>query len=145
MASWNSTVDGLGFEEVNQSGQTEIISGTNVYGTTGSFVNLNTTNIKSSNIEDTNGELRSNLIGSATTNVYGGFIQTGSLLTSAGSQGFIKLGTPYTSATSWYAVVSPCGSATGFEKWYLSGLRNASGVNFVGAASLRYDFIAVGL
>ena len=33
MASNNSTVDGMGFEEVNQASSTETISGTNIYGT----------------------------------------------------------------------------------------------------------------
>ena len=47
MASNVSTKDGLGFEEVNQDSDTELISGTNIYGTTGSF---GTTKVTTANI-----------------------------------------------------------------------------------------------
>lgn len=172
MASFNSTIDGMGFEEVNQASSTEIISGTNIYGTTGSFVTtkITTANVVTGNITtvvattgsavttrntninfigsctDTNtGRLKSNLIGSATTKVYGAYIQAGSFDTTAGSLGFINFGTPYTSATSYYVNAIPTGSITGYEKSYISGVRHISGVNFVGAAALRYDYIAVGI
>lgn len=134
MASNVSTVDGMGFEEVNQSSYTDMISGLS-----GCFTLLNTTTAYLDNKE-----LKSTLLGSETTNIWGGFIQAGSLLTSAGSVGFVKFGTPYTSATSYYVVATSCGSVASYEKSYISGARNASGVNFVGAASARYDWIAVG-
>lgn len=151
MASLNSTVDGMGFEEVNQESSTDLISGANVYGTTGSFTNtrITTANIATANItslSDANGALVSNIIGSATVQTYGGYIQAGSLLTSAGSVGFVKFGKPFTSATSYYVTTTPCGSSAGtFWPGYTSGLKHASGVNFVGAANLRYDFVAVGI
>ncbi len=157
MASNVSTVDGMGFEEVNQSSFTETISGTNIYASNsvttegvlaGSFLGnfaAITDIYGTGSIIDNRGRLRSSLLGSATTNVWGAFIQAGSLLTTTGNVGFVKFGTPFSSATSYYVTASPCGSATSFENWYISGTRNASGVNFVGAASLRYDWQAVGL
>ena len=150
MTSMNGTVDGMGFEEVNQATSTEIVSGTNVYGTTGSFVTakittVNTTTVNASTVTNSEGTLKSSLLGSATTKVYGAFIQAGSFDTSAGSVGFVKFGVPYSSATSYYVNATPTGSITGYEESYVSGTRNASGVNFVGAAALRYDWIAVGL
>lgn len=146
MASNVSTVDGMGFEEVNQSSYTDMVSGASGY-----FTNLNVTAISAGNVStigsfvEGSKRLQSTLLGSATTNVWGGFIQAGSLLTNSGSLGFVKFGTPYTSASSYYITAAPCGSAPGFEKWYISGVRHISGVNFIGAASTRYDWIAAGI
>lgn len=168
MASTNSTIDGMGFEEINQAGDMpanmwitgsviadSFVSGTTVYGTTGNFVTANATTgsiatlrntniVNVGSISDSDGRHRSSLLGSATSNVWGGFMQAGSFTTSAGSIGFIKLGTPYTSATSYYVNATATGSATGFGLSYVSGTRHISGVNFVGAAALRYDWVAIG-
>ena len=98
-------VDGLGFEEANQQvTSTVYISGTNVYGISGTFArdtitvadittaNITTTsggNIRGTNVvsvgsvADSLGKLQSVSLGSATTKVYGGIIQTGSGVTSA--------------------------------------------------------------
>ena len=83
MASNNSTIDGMGFEEVNQASSTEIISGTNIYGTniSGGQVRVEdlvvnddlTTNV----ISTGNGQVFSTSIGSGTA-VYGARIQAGS-------------------------------------------------------------------
>jgi hypothetical protein len=143
MASTNSTIDGMGFEEMNQLGIQEaniMIAGSVVAGELGSFAG----DLYGDNIYGTDGALKSALLGSATTNVWGGFIQAGSFETTTGSKGFIAFGTPYSSATSYYVNATATGSATGFEESYISGTRNISGVNFVGAAELRYDWIAVG-
>jgi hypothetical protein len=151
MVSNVSTADGLGFEEVNQATDTDLVSGANIYGTTGSFVNarITTANIATgtfTSLNDTNGALKSNILGSATSLTYGGYVQAGSILTTTGSIGFIKFGVPFTSATSYYVTATPCGSSAGtFWAGYTSGLKHASGVNFVGAANLRYDFVAVGI
>ena len=53
MAANNSTVDGMGFEEVNQDSYTETISGTNIYGTTGSFITARATTVNSTNVNST--------------------------------------------------------------------------------------------
>ena len=157
MASNVSTIDGLGFEEVNQASSTEIISGTNVYGTTGSFgtvkvttgniATVNTTTLSGTTIRvGGEGTLHSVQLGSATTQLYTGLVKAGSLNTSAGSVGFIKLGTAFAGgATGWYASITSTGSYTGFDQSYISGTRHTSGVNVVGAASTRYDWIAVGI
>ena len=145
MASFNSTVDGMGFEEMNQPEiqlSNIMIAGSIVAGELGSFAG----NLYGASINNGDGTLRSNLLGSATSQTWGGVIQTGSFSTNAGSIGFIKLGMPFPIAsTGYYAVATATGSATGIEKSYISGVRHTSGVNFIGAANLRYDFIAVGV
>lgn len=161
MASNVSTVDGMGFEEVNQLSFTDMVSGTSgcfmtIDADAADITNIATAGILASaiiggnisavgSVVDNKGRLQSSLLGSATTNVWGAYAQVGSLSTNTGSQGFIKFGTPYSSSTSYYVVTTACGSATGFEQSYISGLRNASGANFVGAASLRYDWVAFGI
>ena len=87
------TVDGLGFEEVNQAvTSTETISGNYVYGTTAvttaTLIATNisgTTAIRGTSFVNPNGTLQSVLLGSGTTNVFGGKLQVGSSVTSAGS------------------------------------------------------------
>jgi len=145
-------VDGLGGEELAPSGvQPNIYFHPYFVGSITSekeIVSLTSVNspvISGTTIVNGQGALRSILLGSATTNTFGGFVQAGSFTTTAGSQGTIVFGTPYTSATSYYVTTTSCGSATGFDKSYISGTRNASGCNFVGAASLRYDWIAAGI
>jgi hypothetical protein len=128
----NSTTDGMGFDRVNQEvTSTETISGTNVYGVVGTFATLS----------NADAEIIPSVIGSATSLTRGGFIQAGSTI---GSPGFIKFGTPY-SSTGYYVNAIPMGSITGFENYYVSGVKHASGVGFKSdAATLRYDWIAIG-
>lgn len=169
MTGTNATVDGMGFEEVEQlvtntsyalssyfSGAqarfdtvNSVITNADTIGTGGmsftTYISGNNIRLTGSYIDANTGRLRSVLLGSATTNVWGGFIQAGSFTTDAGSQGFVKFGTPYSSSSSYYVTVTPCGSSTTFEQSYISGTRNASGINFVGAASLRYDWLATGI
>lgn len=143
--------DGLGGEEVQISGLGTLYDegyvGAYFIGsvtTESNFSGLNvyaSNNIAGATISNTQGTLKSALVAST----YGGIVQAGSLLTTAGSQGFVAFGTPFSAATGWYVTLSPCGSATNFNGWYISGARNTSGVNVVGAASLRYDWQAVGL
>ena len=170
MASTNSTVDGMGFEEINQVQQqasnlwlTGSVRVNLAIGSTGSFVNgfvdtLTTvtstaattnattgslTNIRVTTPTTTEGILRSVQAGSPVA--YGGFVKAGSLETSAGSVGFVQFGTSFASKDGWYVNLTPCGSEQGISDWYLSGLRHASGINMVGAPALRYDWIAVGI
>ena len=117
------------------------ISGPLIFGTTGSYNSIRT----AGSVIDTQGRFISVLIGSATTNVWSGFIQTGSLTTSAGSVGFIKLGTSFAGGSNFYAVITPCGSEQGYTESYISGVKHTSGVNIIGGPSLRYDWIAIGI
>lgn len=148
--------DGLGGEEITTSGTTiqdlvqpyftgsitteSQISGANLYITDV----ISGAAIAGESLQNASGVLTSTLVGSATTNTWGAFVQTGSFDTGVGSTGFLKLGTPFATA-AWSATVTSTGSIAGYEESYTSGVKNASGVNFVGAASLRYDFIAAGL
>ena len=151
MASLNSTTDGMGFEEVNQASSTELISGTNVYGTnvygvTGSFVNISGTGFRvGGSIVDTTGRFKNVEVGSPVS--YSATVKAGSVLTSAGSSGFITFGLPF-STSAWYVNVTPGSLVTSeyaASGAYVSGLRNASGATFVGAPSMKYDWIAVGV
>ena len=159
-------VDGLGFEEVNQAvTSTETISGTNVYGISGTFArdtitvadivtaNITTTsggNIRGTNIitpgsfTDSLGKLQSVSLGSATTTVYGGIIQTGSGVTSAGSIGYVKLGVP-TSTATYYVGLTPrtFTAGAGSVVPFTSGTYSTSGVSFIGAAAANYDWIVI--
>ena len=137
------TYDGIPSTEIDSS----IFSGTTALFDNGSFAAglrpLNITAVGS--ITDSQGRLRSALLGSAITNVFGGWIQVGSAATSAGSVGFAAFGAP-TSNSVYYLQLSPRGFVAGggsvvpFE----SGTRSTSGVSFVGAASQTYSFLVVG-
>ena len=167
MASTNSTIDGMGFEEMGQVGSqtpSTWIAGSftaelgitthknlfatgSVYGTDAIVTKIDATigsltNLRVTTPTTTQGVLYSVQVGSPVS--YSGIVKTGSLITSAGSQGFVKFGTSFASANGWYVNLSPCGSIAGYEESYLSGLRHASGINMVGAADLRYDWIAIG-
>ena len=137
------TYDGIPSTEIDSTN----FSGTVALFQTGSFATgiraLDTVNTGS--ITDAQGRLRSTLLGSATTSVFGGWVQTGSAATSAGSVGFAAFGLP-TSDTVYYLQLTPRafvaggGSVVPFE----SGTRSTSGVSFVGAASQTYSFIVIG-
>lgn len=155
-----SLVDGLGGEEIGQTGSQpsdiwvtgSIITESHVFAT-GSIITAGNisgagdiwaTSGVFSNVGDVNGEVNSILLGSTTANVWGGVLQVGSFDTSAGSVGFVTLGTPFSSA-AYYVVVTPAESGAGYEEGYISGVKHVSGVNFVGGESSRYDWMAVGL
>lgn len=106
-----STVDGMGFDRVNQDvTDTEIISGTMVYAgsrvtspiISGTYVcaseTVYTEDVDASrDITNAEGELQSVVIGSTTTQVYGGIINVGSGTLGAGSNLAVKFGVTYTS------------------------------------------------
>ena len=86
-----STVDGMGFEEVNQQvTSTAIVSGTNIYATSGiqsiwySGTSIRATDtvegdtISGGDIRNAQGPIESVAIGSTTVQVFGGFINAGS-------------------------------------------------------------------
>jgi hypothetical protein len=144
--STNSTADGLGFDEVNQESYTKLISGTNIYGTTGSFVN-----ITSSNIASNEGALRSTSIDNA-SDVYGYKVKAGSLLMGNSVSGLVTFATPFASA-NWFMTLSartygdPQWSRTGSQglAYGTSGARANTGCWVVGGSTTVVDWIAVGL
>lgn len=77
------------------------------------------------------------------------WIQTGSLVTAAGSTGFVAFGTPMPS-TDYYVQLTPVNTGhnavaqAGSFLPYISGVRHVSGVNVIGGPAARYDYIAVG-
>lgn len=165
MTGTNSTVDGMGFDEVNQLvTSTEVVSGgtilgntitgatiggTNIAGTTVSGVTLSGGNTRLRNCVVTgsymnlNGTLQVVELGSPV--VYGATVKAGSVLTTAGSLGFITFGTSFSNST-WYCTLMPGSNiTTPGSAIYISGLRHASGAYFVGEPSMKYDWIAVGI
>jgi len=72
-------IDGMGGEEVNQDTdvQTETLSGTNVYGVSGTFNTVTSSNAELTDVSNDEGELQSVSVGSNTA-VYGAKIQAGS-------------------------------------------------------------------
>ncbi len=119
--------DGLGFEEVNQSGTNTTL----VQATSGTFTR----------VSDANGEVISTSVGSPV--VYGPKMQVGTVATAAGSSVTIEFGTQF--ATGGYKISVTAGSVLTTQSAYISGTRNVSGCLLIGGASTRYDFIAVGL
>ena len=134
MASTNSTVDGMGFEEVNQEvTSTYIISGTHIYGTTvdallisGDDIYANTnvvaarvygdeyvsglvifgTNISGANYyEDSKGKLHSASIQNA-TELYGYRIRAGSVKTADSNSGLVVFTGSFTTA-NWFMTITP--------------------------------------
>ena len=137
------TYDGIPSTEIDSS----IFSGTTVLSAAGSFSTgiriLNQT--ATGSITDAQGRLRSAVLGSATTSVFGGWIQAGSASTTAGSVGYAAFGQP-TSDTNYYVILNGrayAGGVGSVAPWE-SGTRSTSGVSFIGAASTVYNFIVVG-
>jgi hypothetical protein len=152
MASNVSTIDGLGFEEVNQENNTELISGTNIYGSVGSFTNINVTTIFGNVISGTN--IASNTIKNASGLIYstslnslfGARVQAGSCITTSAGLGSAIFATAFSNTN--YAVNCMMGSAiiANLGSTYgISGLKSLSGCTFWGPASMPTDWIAVGL
>lgn len=79
------------------------------------------------------------------TRRFGAFIQAGSVATAAGSGGTIEFGVQFAN-TGYWLTLSPANFVTGAGSVvpYVSGTRNRSGCEIVGAASTTYEFIAIG-
>lgn len=126
--------DGLGGEEAQFSGLTTLYN--NGYMSPYWVGSVNA----AGGLFDGNGQVSSVSLGSPGT--FGAFMQTGSAGTSAGSSGFIALLTPYTSDYNIFLTPFSGTSTAGFT----SGVQNlTSGVNFVGGASGRYKWLAIGI
>jgi len=157
MASNVSTVDGMGFEEVNQSSFTEMISGNNVYGTNMWISNMAELNIVSGATfsggefrESNRGILHSTAVENATT-LYGYTVKAGSGKTGVGYSGLVHFKTNFAnknyfmtvSHNNWtLPIVANTGSTTG---WGTSGARRASGCWVFGPSGTAFDWIAVGM
>jgi len=142
--------DGLGFEEVNQSPASTIdvnsenISGTNIYGVSGTVTRANVTTligttVSGATVRSTLGIVHTSNIGSA----YGAIIQTGSIATSAGSVGTIEFGRDF--SDNHYTIVVGAYDAAGSGVYCYAGSKHLSGCEIVGEASVVYDSIAIGL
>ena len=158
-------IDGLGFEEANQSGLStnlvQTVSGihtrmlaTNVIGTT----NLSGLNIQAQGsglfgrITNADGAVFPIVTGSATSAVFGPRIQIGSTLTGAEGFGSAIFNTAF--ANTNYFFTAQVGSTGGFlsvdaGSWAVTisgpGGRLTSGVVFKGAPSSPYTWVAIGL
>ena len=175
MASRVSTVDGMGFEEVNQSSYTEMISGNNLYGQnlwisatgeinqisglTGSFGAMNITqdlnvgdSIDCITIQERNRQLFSTSIQNA-TELFGYQVKAGSVAMGNDISGLIEFVSNGSFSTANYFMTmnareytTPQFSRTGSQSVYCgSGVRNASGCWIVGGSATVVDWIAVGI
>lgn len=119
-----------------------VLSGTNLFSTSGTIQNLTVGTASISGLEvDTT--FPSASIGSPQR--YNTSFQAGSSVTSAGSLGFTTFGKVFPS-TEYYITLSPRNFVDGAGSVvpYASGVYATSGVNFVGAASTAYNWIAIG-
>ncbi len=153
-----STKDGMGFEEVNQPSSTEMISGTNLYGTTisGGQVRFEDVvvndDLSARVISENNNQLYSTSIQNA-TELFGRQVKAGSLtMGPVGYSGLIQFvdGGSFTSANyfitisarNWSLPMAAVESGTSFG---ISGIRRASGCWAYGPSGTEADWIAVGI
>ena len=171
MAGNVSTVDGMGFEEVNQSSYTEMISGNNIYAQTvwsqnvqseaysGATMRVGVYNgdtvdvaaVIGDDVFTTNGELQSTSIQNA-TEIFGQHVKAGSVLIGNDSSGLIAFVSAGSFSTAnyfmtltprnWTLPVASNTSGTGFA---ISGIRRASGCWAYGPSGTVADWIAVGI
>jgi hypothetical protein len=173
MASNVSTVDGMGFEEVNQASFTETISGSNIYGTTGSFTNIRITNlvgvtsisgtnIYGTTISGTNFRAGGSITDTLgrhfpvaienDTQLFGYRVVAGSVLIGNSSSGLIAFPSAGSFSTAnYFMTISardwslPVASNTSGTGFSISGLRRASGCWAYGPSGTVADWIAVGI
>ena len=165
MASTNSTVDGMGFEELGQVGSQPTnlwiagsitaenqISVLTVYGTTISGVSINGVHISGGSFTDPYGRIRSVGIDNATA-LYGYRIQAGSVKTGNDASGLVHFKTNFANA-HWFMTVTPSTLTNPYLYQVtdlsglvpcVSGIRRASGCWIYGGSLTVYDWIAVGL
>ena len=151
MASNVSSIDGMGFEEVNQDQSfTETISGTNIYGDN-AWINgtIEATIISGAQIVDVDGQLISASYQN-TADVYGQRVRAGSVLIGDHSSGLIAFADDWVGLGNYFITISPHNwtlpvasntSGTGFS---ISGVRTASQCWAYGPSGTVADWIAVG-
>ena len=119
---------------------TVMVSGAQVIAT-GSFVGINA-NLTGS-VTDARGRVNSIAIGSATTQVYGGFIQTGSALIGAGSSVWVVFGQAF--ATRPYVQATYSDLGTSASSSIVGSQANTGSVLLTGdTASKDCDWLAIG-
>jgi hypothetical protein len=128
------------------------ISGTNIaingtvksanVAVTGSFTGVNL--VMTGSLTDASGRYQVTSVGSPAQ--YGGIIQAGSTVTTAGSIGTIVFGRRF-SAAAYYVTMSPIGYSDGAGSVvpWVSGTLAVGSCTFVGAASATYNYNAIGL
>jgi hypothetical protein len=116
--------------------QAVTFSGTNM-DLTGSLVTVNFATTGS--VSDSLGRFKVTSIGSPA--VYGGIIQVGSTVTSAGSIGTIVFGREFSNTQYRIVISNVATSGLGF----ISGALRASGCEVVGGPAVVYNYVAVGL
>jgi len=173
MASNVSTVDGMGFEEVNQSSYTEMISGNNLYGNnawvqyaqvedySGATMRVGVYNgdtvdvaaVIGDDVFTTNGELQSTSIQNA-TELFGYHVKAGSvLMDAAGYSGLISFVDAGSFSTANYFItisardwtLPQANTAGSLTSFGISGTRRASGCWAYGPSGTVADWIAVGI
>ena len=149
-------VDGLGYEELGDSGDTgSKVSQLWLTGSVTSQSNLQAagnisgaTNIYGQNVYNESGALTTVFLESGAytraTQAYGGKIKVGNLTTSAASGATIVFVDPF-AAGSYAIFFSPAAvSADPAVPAFTSGALRASGCAVIGAASISYNWLAVG-
>jgi len=144
MASLNSTVDGMGFEEVNQASFTYMISGNHIYGRTvdallisgadiyatdnvvsdriygDEYVSgllIKAVTISGADIVNSKGLLQSTSIENA-TELFGRRVKAGSILMGDDASGLINFKTPFT-GSNWFIALTP--TTYGAPQWSRTG------------------------
>lgn len=144
--------DGLGFDELNDDSDTAQktaqlnITGSVTAGAQVSGLNLFAAgSAMGGTVRDSLGRIRSAVRSHAGSD-YGLFVQAGSVATAAGSGGTIEFVESFASA-NYLLTLTPHNFANGAGSVvpFVSGTRNTSGCEVVGAASTVYNYVAVGL
>jgi len=136
-------VDGLGCEEIGQAG-----SQPSQIWVTGSVVSESVVKgaqiVSNGSVVDELGRLRNTVLSHAGS-TYGAFVQAGSVVTDAASGGTIEFAHNFADV-NYIVTLTPQNytAGAGAAVPYVSGTRNVSGCEIVGAASTVYDYIAVG-
>jgi len=156
MAGNVSTIDGLGFEEVNQSSYTENISGTNIYthnsfSEVGSFGIVSGTEARITTIINNQGDIQSNSIENA-TELFGYRIKAGSIVMGNGASGLVNFKTPFTTPNYFMFATARTLTAPGFSvtgsqgrSYCVSGTYRASGCWLYGGSATVVNWLAIGI
>ena len=159
MAEHVSTADGMGFDRVNQSSYTEMISGNNLYGNNlwisarGEINQISGDTLEVTSVRTSQGLIYPTSIQNA-TELFGYQVKAGSVAMSAvgysGLISFVDAGS--FSTANYFVTLSPqnwtlpiantTGSITNFA---ISGIRRASGCWAYGPSGTVADWIAVGI
>jgi len=161
MASTNSTVDGMGFEEINQvgnmpanmwiTGSVTADAGIQTGGNISGAGEIYGDNIWGTSVNDSDGVLRSVSIENA-TELFDQRVKAGSIMMGNSWSGLVAFKTPFTTANYFLT----CSARTyGAPQWNVagsqgagygtSGTRRASGCWIVGGSATAVDWIAVGI